>query len=120
MVLQNELVDEDLEHFEDMVEEPHIQTSKTADKPDSDGGDDSENEIDDHSEDEAPCDSDDEFSDKSDDDLLGFGGLANLQESKRPFGQTSSQLRVQNAESFVPGGYNLQHREPMYWYISLL
>lgn len=44
MVLQNELVDEELEHFDDMAEEPDIQASNTADKPDRDSGDDSENE----------------------------------------------------------------------------
>lgn len=116
MVLQNELADEELEHFEDIVEEPDIQASTAADKPVNLGegvhGSDSIDNDDDPSEDEggspAPS-SDDEFSDKGDDDLLGFGGLTTLEESER-----ASEARVQNAKSSLPGGYDPRHREPIY------
>lgn len=105
MVLQNELADEELEHFEDIVEDSDIQANKAADRPGS---------SDDSSEDEAGSpapSSDDESSDKGDDDLLGFGGLSNLQEF---------QQRVQNANSTLPGGYDPRHREPTYWYFFCL
>lgn len=104
MVLQNELADEEVEHFEDIVEELDMQASK-ADKP---GDDPSEDE--DEAETPSPPSSDDESSDKGDDDdLLGFGGL------------TESQPRVQKSEeSSLPGGYDPRHREPTYWYIPFL
>ncbi|PWA96240.1 CCAAT-binding factor [Artemisia annua] len=108
MVLQNELADEELEHFEDVVEEPDTEANKTADKPESDGVDDD----DDPSEDEAGSpvpSSDDEFSDKGDDDLLGFNSLTNLDDS-----QKSSGHAVKNAKSSLPGGYDPRHREPIY------
>lgn len=123
MVLQSELADEELEHFEDIVEDPDMQASKAADKPDTDGADDNDDDDDDHSEDGAASpapSSDDEFSDKGDDDLLDFDGLTDLQESQRTSGQSASQSRVQNAKSSLPGGYDPRHREPIYWYFCLL
>lgn len=120
LVLQSELADEELEHFEDVIEEPDIQASKAADKADSDVVDD----IDDPSEDEAEAgspapSSDDEFSDKGDDDLFGAGGSTDLQESQRTSGQVESQSRVQKTKSSLPGGYDPRHREPIYWYLCL-
>lgn len=118
MVLQNELTDEEVEHFEDIVEEPDIEASTAADKSVnfdeavhcSDG-------IDNPSEDEggspAPS-SDDEFSDKGDDELLGFGGLTTLEESERTSGHAAGKPQVQNAKSSLPGGYDPRHREPIY------
>lgn len=115
VVLQNEVTDEELEHFEDIVEETDIQESKTADKQDSKGVDDNDN--DDPSEDEASPSSDDEyFSDEGDDDLLSFGGLTNLQELERTSIQATSQSRGKYANSSLPGGYDPRHREPIYRY----
>nr|GEW77871.1 CCAAT/enhancer-binding protein zeta [Tanacetum cinerariifolium] len=106
MVLQNELADEELEHFEDIVEEPDTQGNTTADKPDRDGDNSDDN---DPSDDEAAPTSDDEFSDKGDDDLLGFNSLTNLDDS-----QNASGHAVKNAKSSLPGGYDPRHREPIY------
>ncbi|GJT23912.1 CCAAT/enhancer-binding protein zeta [Tanacetum coccineum] len=106
MVLQNELADEELEHFEDIVEEPDTQGNTTADKLDSDGDNNDDN---DPSDDEAAPTSDDEFSDKGDDDLLGFNSLTNLDDSQKASGHA-----VKNAKSSLPGGYDPRHREPIY------
>lgn len=107
MVLQNELADEELEYFEDVVEEPDTEANKAADKPESDDVDD------DPSEDEAGSpvpSSDDEFSDKGDDDLLGFNSLTNPDDTQKASGHA-----VKNAKSSLPGGYDPRHREPIYW-----
>ncbi|KAI3716394.1 hypothetical protein L6452_23714 [Arctium lappa] len=121
MVLQNELADEELEHFEDIVEEPDIQASTAADKSVnfdeavhcSDGIDNDDDPSEDEGGSPAPS-SDDEFSDKGDDDLLGFGGLTTVKESERTSGHAASKPRVQNAKSSLPGGYDPRHREPIY------
>lgn len=109
MVLQNEQADEELEHFEDIVEEAAGSSGEAVDHNDG---------VDEPSEDEegdspAPS-SDDEFSDKGDDDLLGFGGLTDLHESQTNSGQTASQPHGQNTVSSLPGGYDPRHREPNY------
>nr|XP_043625221.1 CCAAT/enhancer-binding protein zeta [Erigeron canadensis] len=117
MVLQSEQADDELEHFEDIVEDPDMQASKAADKTDTDGADNNDDDDDDNSEDGAASpapSSDDEFSDKEDDDMLDFDGSTDLQESQRSSGQTASQPRVPNAKSSLPGGYDPRHREPIY------
>ncbi|XP_023761975.1 protein SLOW WALKER 2 [Lactuca sativa] len=112
MVLQNELADEELEHFEDIVEE--------QDKPGGSGDavlsnngvhDDDDDDDNDMPEDQggSPAASSDDDLDK-DDDLLGFGGLTKLRESQRKSGDDKSQPRVQT----LPGGYDPRHREPTY------
>ncbi|KAJ0677413.1 putative CCAAT-binding factor [Helianthus annuus] len=120
MVLQNEMADEEIEHFEDIVEEPDKAAGSSVEAVHHDDGvDDNDSEDDDvPSEDDggspAPS-SDDEFSDKEDDDLLGLGGLPDAKESQRKSGQTASQPRVRDAKSSLPGGYDPRHREPIYW-----
>ncbi|KAJ0865431.1 putative CCAAT-binding factor [Helianthus annuus] len=119
MVLQNEMADEEIEHFEDIVEEPDKAAGSSVEAVHHDDGvDDNDSEDDDvPSEDDggspAPS-SDDEFSDKEDDDLLGLGGLPDAKESQRKSGQTASQPRVRDAKSSLPGGYDPRHREPIY------
>lgn len=111
-MLQNELADEELEHFEDIVEE--------QDKPGGSGDavlsnngvhDDDDDDDNDMPEDQggSPAASSDDDLDK-DDDLLGFGGLTKLRESQRKSGDDKSQPRVQT----LPGGYDPRHREPTY------
>ncbi|MFS7992151.1 putative CCAAT-binding factor [Helianthus anomalus] len=119
MVLQNEMADEEIEHFEDIVEEPDKAAGSSVEAVHHDGGvDDNDSEDDDvPSGDDggspAPS-SDDEFSDKEDDDLLGLGGLPDAKESQMKSGQTASQPRVRDAKSSLPGGYDPRHREPTY------
>ncbi|KAJ0674024.1 putative CCAAT-binding factor [Helianthus annuus] len=119
MVLQNEMADEEIEHFEDIVEEPDKAAGSSVEAVHHDDGvDNNDNEDDDvPSEDdgESPApSSDDEFSDKEDDDLLGLGGLPDAKESQMKSGQTASQPRVRDAKSSLPGGYDPRHREPIY------
>ncbi|KAJ0724675.1 putative CCAAT-binding factor [Helianthus annuus] len=119
MVLQNEMADEEIEHFEDIVEEPDKASASSVEAVHHDDGvDDNDSEDDDvPSEDDggspAPS-SDDEFSDKEDDDLLGLGGLPDAKGSQMKSGQTASQPRVRDAKSSLPGGYDPRHREPIY------
>ncbi|KAI3524915.1 hypothetical protein L1887_03584 [Cichorium endivia] len=113
MVLQNELADEELEHFEDIVEEQD-KPGGSGDAVHGNNGDD-DNDDDDEDEDGPPApSSDDEFSDEKDDDLLGFDGLTDLQESQKTSGDAKSQPQVQKAKSSLPGGYDPRHREPIY------
>ncbi|KAL8242754.1 hypothetical protein R6Q59_013056 [Mikania micrantha] len=115
MVLQNELADEEIEHFDDIDEEPDKAGSSGEAVHHNDGVDDDEDDapLEDDGGSPAPS-SEEEFSDKVDDDLLEFGSLANLQESQMNAGQTASQQRVQDAKSSLPGGYDPRHREPIY------
>ncbi|XP_059645531.1 protein SLOW WALKER 2 isoform X2 [Cornus florida] len=89
MVLQNESVDEDLEHFDDIVEESENQASITPKIPDND--------------DEA-------------DDLFVGSGSEDLQESETmsDHNGNKNQPQVSQAKSSLPGGYNPRHREPTY------
>lgn len=121
MVLQNELADEEIEHFDDIVEEPDKAGGPGEAVQHNDGVDDNEDDAPSEDDSGSPTpSSDDEFSDKGDDDLLGFGGLTNLQESQMKSGQAASQPQGQDAKSSLPGGYDPRHREPIYWYCRLL
>ncbi|KAI7736052.1 hypothetical protein M8C21_030397, partial [Ambrosia artemisiifolia] len=115
MVLQNEMADEEIEHFKDIVEEPDKAGSSGEAVHHNDGVDDKEDDVplEDDGGSPAPS-SDDEFSDKEDDDLLGLGGLPNLQESQLKSGQTANLPRGRDAKSSLPGGYDPRHREPIY------
>ncbi|XP_076913735.1 protein SLOW WALKER 2-like [Bidens hawaiensis] len=117
MVLQNEMADEEIEHFEDIIEETDPDKAAGGSGEDvrlKDGVDDNEDDVEDDGGSPPPS-SDDEFSDKEDDgDLLEFEGLTNLQETKKKSGQTASQPQVRDAKSSLPGGYDPRHREPNY------
>ncbi|KAA8540211.1 hypothetical protein F0562_024226 [Nyssa sinensis] len=118
MVLQNESVDEDLEHFEDIVEETENQASSKSKKPDNAGETvHSSARIDadsDSSQDEvvSPTSAfEDDASDGSD-DLLAGG--EDLRESETIVDCNGHQPQVSDARSSFPGGYNPRHREPSY------
>lgn len=127
MMFQNESIDEDLEHFEDIVEEAENPASPTSEKPDnagevahsSDGNNiDSESSLDERG--SPTLDSEDDILDKEDDLLVG-GNLNNVQEeSRRMSDHNGHQPQVFNLTSSLPGGYNLRHREPSYWYSILV
>lgn len=122
MVLQNESADEELEHFEDIVEEAENQTNIIACNPDiasevapsSDGVDnDSDSSVDEGG---SPTSVSDESDSDGDGDLLGNGSMNDLQESEMRSADTASQRQVSNVKSQLPGGYNPRHREPSYRY----
>uniref|UniRef100_A0A5B7B011 Putative CCAAT/enhancer-binding protein zeta n=1 Tax=Davidia involucrata TaxID=16924 RepID=A0A5B7B011_DAVIN len=118
MVLQNESVDEDLEHFEDIVEETENQASTTSKKPDNAGetvrssdciDTDSDSSLDEGG---SPTSGfEDDVSDGAD-DLLAGG--ENLRESETISDHNGHQPQVSNVSSSFPGGYNPRHREPSY------
>lgn len=102
MVLQNELIDEDVEHFEDIPEDDEYVANprKNEDAP-------------------APSESDGNASDDAN-DLLLEGGQHNLKDSKPITDGSDLASGDKTARSTSPGGYNPRHREPLYWYFTLL
>lgn len=131
MVLQNESADEDLEHFDDIVEETENQTSTKVEEPENNSGTvHTNNSIDsdnDSSQDEGvppTSESEDDVSDEADDLFIG-GDSKNveetntMQETNTMPDQTKQPSQVSKMSS-LPGGYNPRHREPSYWYLHLL
>lgn len=118
-MLQNESVDEDLEHFEDIAEEEEDQANMTQNRTNnvdkvvrrndcnSTGSDSSGDQGD-------PAASDSEDGDVDERSLFVTDGLNNLTESKPVF-----ELQEQESEA-KPGGYNPRHREPSFWYLLIL
>ncbi|KAK9282464.1 hypothetical protein L1049_005382 [Liquidambar formosana] len=120
MVLQNESVDEDIEHFEDVVEETDNEPSTASKEPESDGGfvhssDNVDSDSDSlQNEDDSPAlYSEDDDLDEAENFLLG-DGLEDLQESKTVSGIGGHQPQVSTTRSLLPGGYNPRHREPSF------
>ncbi|XXG53403.1 hypothetical protein AAC387_Pa03g1495 [Persea americana] len=120
MMLQNETVDEDFEHFEDIIEESQnavdITPSKQEDTVkfvcttnDDSGVSPSESEDDVH----PPASSEVE-DDGSEDNLIGAAGLTNVEKSEAVSGHDGGQAQLLKKSSLLPGGYNPQHREPSY------
>ncbi|XP_057505267.1 protein SLOW WALKER 2-like isoform X1 [Actinidia eriantha] len=120
MVLQDESINEDFEHFEDIVEETVYQTITKSKEPDnareivSTG--DSIDTASDSSEDRDASPASDSESDASDeaDDLLVRGALEDVKEAKSMVDRTGDQPQVSDTRPSLPGGYNPQHREPSY------
>ncbi|KAL6996203.1 auxilin-like clathrin-binding protein required for normal clathrin function [Sarracenia purpurea var. burkii] len=120
MVLQNESIDEDLEHFEDIVEEPVNQIITKSSEPDNacetirsgDGTDADSDSL----QDENVSLTFDYDSDGSDEavDLLFGGGSEDAKEIKSVADQNRQQPQVSDMRSSLPGGYNPRHREPSY------
>ncbi|KAL7180544.1 hypothetical protein ACSBR1_043694 [Camellia fascicularis] len=122
MALQNESVDEDLEHFEDIVEETKNEVCTKSNEPDNAietvcTGDNTETDGD-SSQDEGVSPSYDFDSDVSigadDDDLLVGRGLEDVKESKTMSDKTRQQPQVPNTRTSLPGEYDPRHREPSY------
>ncbi|KAB1218311.1 CCAAT/enhancer-binding protein zeta [Morella rubra] len=120
MVLQNESVDEELEHFEDIVEETDQEPTTASKKEESDSGvvnisdaANSDSESSEH-EDESPAsNSEDDVSDEAE-DLLMRNDSKDLGESKIVSGHNELQPQVPSKKSLLPGGYDPRHREPSY------
>ncbi|KAG9457617.1 hypothetical protein H6P81_002125 [Aristolochia fimbriata] len=123
IMLQNESVDDELEHFEDIIEETQSipDTALSSKLQYSDGTTDA-NGVDrddgndfsdtDDSEDLPASDSDDDKSSEGEDnlidDVLLDGGKPDKTISQR------EQVQVPNVGSLLPGGYDPRHREPAY------
>ncbi|OMO70572.1 CCAAT-binding factor [Corchorus capsularis] len=118
MVLQNESVDEDLEHFEDIVEDNNTEPSSASKKEDNNadihGVEDANFDGDSSEDDDAvPPHSDDDASDDADEFVIRE--VPNdLQKPRTVSDQNAFKPQVSSTQSFLPGGYNPRHREPSY------
>lgn len=123
MVLQNESVDEDLEHFEDIVEEtdtgPTCASKKEENSADVHGGEGANSDSNcSEDEDVLPTNySDDDGSDDAD-ELFIRESPNDPQKPKMISNQKVLKPQVSSTQSFLPGGYNPRHREPSYRYVS--
>ncbi|EOY27355.1 JHL06B08.2 protein, putative isoform 1 [Theobroma cacao] len=119
MVLQNESVDEDLEHFEDIVEEtdtgPTCASKKEENSADVHGGEGANSDSNcSEDEDVLPTNySDDDGSDDAD-ELFIRESPNDPQKPKMISNQKVLKPQVSSTQSFLPGGYNPRHREPSY------
>ncbi|KAI9160002.1 hypothetical protein LWI28_004150 [Acer negundo] len=121
MVVQNESADDDdLEHFEDIVEETENEPS-TAPKKEENNDDKTVNTIKDgnsdgdSSEDEdvtPPSDSEEDVSDESE-ELFIEDKSKDIKKSETPPDRNGQQAHVSSKPS-LPGGYDPRHREPSY------
>ncbi|XP_050285152.1 protein SLOW WALKER 2 [Quercus robur] len=118
MVLQNESIDEELEHFEDVVEETDDEPNTTSKKEEhvvglvhgSDAAKSDSASSDD--EDDTPASDSEDVSDGE--ELLVRNDSKDLEESKTLSEHNGQQRQVSSKSSLLPGGYNLRHREPSY------
>ncbi|KAM4099639.1 hypothetical protein ACJW30_05G007100 [Castanea mollissima] len=118
MVLQNESIDEELEHFEDVVEETDDEPNTTSKKEehvvglvhgsDAAKSDSASSEDDD----DTPASDSEDVSDGE--ELLVRNDSKDLEESKTLSEHNGQQRQVSSKSSLLPGGYNLRHREPSY------
>lgn len=120
-MLQNESVDEDLEHFEDIVEETDTEPSLASKKEENDTGihvDEAADSDSDSSEDEGVLPSPYSDDDASDDagELFTRDSSKDLHKTKTISDQNAQKPQVSSAQSFLPGRYNPRHREPSYRY----
>lgn len=119
MVLQNESVDDELEHFEDIVEETDNEPSNASKKEENntDLHGDAANSQSDSSEDEGNLQASYSEDDESDDaeELLIRGDSNNHQKPNTLSDHKVQKTQVPPKRSSLPGGYNPRHREPSYW-----
>lgn len=123
MVLQNESIDEELEHFEDVIEETDNEPSTVSNKQDGDielvqNGDDANSKGgSSESEDDLPASSQDDDSDDASEeaDFLLERNETNPKKSKSVLNNEGPQSQVSTKKSILPGGYDPRHREPSYW-----
>jgi ribosome biogenesis protein MAK21 len=122
MVLQSESVDEDLEHFEDIMEETDNEPSTTPKKEEIEvdlveNGDkiDSESDSAEDEDDSPATSSEDDVSDEE--ELLMEDSSKELQESQPQSDHNGNQPQINSSGSSLPAGYDPRHREPCYWYV---
>ncbi|OIW20777.1 hypothetical protein TanjilG_23143 [Lupinus angustifolius] len=117
LVLQNEYIDDELEHFEDVIEETDNEPSTASNKQDNEtgliqNGDDADSE----SEDDLPASSQDDDSDDAseDGDFVLARKEKNSAISKSVSNNEGQQVHASDKKSILPGGYDPRHREPSY------
>nr|XP_027122721.1 CCAAT/enhancer-binding protein zeta-like [Coffea arabica] len=119
IVLQNELIDEDFEHFEDVPEDDEYaanpKQNEMVESANAQGGANIDMDSDAlPSEDgSAPSDSEGKVSDDAN-DLLLEGGQRQLQGSKPMADGSGLASEVTTIRTTSPGGYSPRHREPLY------
>ncbi|KAK7349332.1 hypothetical protein VNO77_06613 [Canavalia gladiata] len=123
MVLQNESIDEELEHFEDVVEETDNEPSTVSNKQNNDiehqlNREDANSDTSSpESEDDLPASSEDDDSDDDEIEDAGFLLAKNETNHKKskPISDNEGQDSKSSAKkSSLPGGYDPRHREPSY------
>ncbi|KAK7389691.1 hypothetical protein VNO78_24949 [Psophocarpus tetragonolobus] len=124
MVLQNESVDDELEHFEDVIEADNDPSTESI-KQDNDVGlllnreDPNSDTSSSESEDDHPAASS-EDDDASEDEDAGFllakneTDLKKSKKSKSVFDNEVQKSQLSTEKSSLPGGYDPRHREPSY------
>lgn len=124
MALQNESLDDELEHFEDVIEETDnepstVPTKQTDDNAPVQNGEDGKSDVgSSESEDDLPASSEDD--DDSGDALEDAGFLLaksdmNHKKSKSASDDEGHKSQVSTKKSLLPGGYDPRLREPSYW-----
>lgn len=124
IVLQNELIDEDLEHFEDMLEDDEYTDNPKQNEMVESANAKSRAAVDIDA-DALPCEDGSAPSGSkgnvSDDanDLLLEGGQRELRGFKPITDGRGLASEVTTVRTTSPGGYSPRHREPLYWYSSV-
>ncbi|KAF3451979.1 hypothetical protein FNV43_RR08075 [Rhamnella rubrinervis] len=121
MVLQNESTDEELEHFEDIVEETDNEPISVTDKQEDDarsvqkGAAAANSDKDSSEDDDEPTASfsEDEVSDEAEELHLMDDSNA-TEKSKTVSSCNGQQPQASSGRSWLPGGYNPRHREPSF------
>lgn len=121
--MQNEAVDDELEHFEDVIEETDNEPSTVSNKQNDDiaivqSGEDAKPDAgSSESEDDHPASSEDDDSDDAfeDADFVLANGEMNHKKSKTVSDNEGLQSQVSTKKSLLPGGYDPRYREPAYW-----
>ncbi|XP_014516583.1 CCAAT/enhancer-binding protein zeta [Vigna radiata var. radiata] len=121
MVLQNESLDDELEHFEDVIE-PDNEPSSVSNMQDDDVAvaKNAENANSSESEDDLPAASEDDDSDDDGSEDAGFllakdeTAHKESKNSKSVSNNESQQSQLSAEKSSLRGGYDPRHREPSY------
>ncbi|KAJ1408291.1 CCAAT-binding factor [Sesbania bispinosa] len=123
MMLQNESIDEELEHFEDVIEDTDNEPKTVSNKQNDDiglvqnGEDADSGTSSSESEDDLPASSEDDDSDDAseDADFSLVKSEMDHKNSKSVSDNEGQQSQASAKKSFLPGGYDPRHREPSYW-----
>jgi ribosome biogenesis protein MAK21 len=123
--LQNESIDDEFEHFEDVIEETDKKPVTVSKKPSDDivpvqNGDTANSDADSsENEDDQLASSEDDDDDL--DDALEDGSFS-LEKSKTKHKKSKSESDDEDKKTqesakkhVLPGGYDPRHREPSYW-----
>ncbi|XP_050227824.1 protein SLOW WALKER 2 [Mercurialis annua] len=118
MIMQNESVDEELEHFEDIVEEGDNKPStavKAENKREVVHRSDQDNPASDsEGEDDSVASSENDDSDDAEDDLFAKNNSKQIKELQTPSNDNGNHRQTSSTGPSLPGGYNPRHREPSY------